>query len=259
MLGMEGEQSAGIYVSDCDHWEVAGVDFIETAAGIFTEKNNWSLPKEHSTDHWYVHDNRVYTYYRESGMQFNGNFNRIENNEIYKVSDRIDSPYGCQLMNLLGNNNLVRGNTLSRLGSNAECIGIGFEWDLADANRVEHNMITDIPMGIVFQGGDGNLIQENTIQSSVNGTGTGVWIASYSDQLTWPCNDYAGSGGTVEAILPPDNPSHPDYPYYFNPRNCFSMNNQIIGNTILGFEKPWLMYPLVEESNLFLNNIIAPP
>lgn len=258
MQGLEGEQSSAIYVSDCDHWEVSGIDFVETAYGIFTEKNNWHLPEEHSTDHWYVHDNRVYNYYRESGMQFNGNFNLIENNEIYKVSDRLDTPHGCQLINLLGNNNVVRGNTLSRLGSTAECLGILFEWDLSDANLVEQNTINDVPVGIVFQGGDGNVIRENIITASVNSTGPGVKAASYDNITSWPCNDYPSSGSSAEALLPPNDPSHPDYRYYYEPRNCHSMNNVITGNTIIGFDNPWVMIPVVENSNIFSDNLVRP-
>ena len=110
MQGLVGEQAAAIMSIDCDYWEVAGVDFVDVAYGIFTRKINNG---KNSADNWNVHDNRVYGYYRESGMQFNGNSNRIENNEIYKVSNRLDTTYGCQLLNLLGNRNVVRGNILS--------------------------------------------------------------------------------------------------------------------------------------------------
>ncbi|MBN8582112.1 MAG: right-handed parallel beta-helix repeat-containing protein, partial [Anaerolineae bacterium] len=254
MLGMEGQQSSAIIASDCDHWEVAGVDFIEVAYGIFTQKNNWHLPEEHSTDHWHVHNNRIYNYYRESGLQFDGNYNLIENNEIYKVSDRLDTPYGCQMLNLLGNNNVVRGNTLSRMGSNAECSGILFEWDISDANLIENNTITDVIVGVSFQGGDSNLIQNNIIIAASSTIKPGVLVGSYNNQITWPCDDYVNSGSFAEALLPPNDPSHPDYPYYYNPRNCHSMNNRIQNNLILGFNTPWRMYPVQENSNVFLNN-----
>lgn len=257
--GMEGEQSAGIYASDCDHWEISGVDFVETAYGIFTEKNNWHQPQEHSTDSWHVYDNRVYNYYRESGMQFNGNYNLIENNEIYKVSNQLDTPYGCQLLNLVGNNNIVRGNIFSRMGSTAECLGILFEWDLSDANLIEQNIISDVPSGIVFQGGDANIIRDNSITASAASSGSGIKIASYDNRIVWPCNDYFGSGSSSEALIPPDDPAHPDYPYYYNPRNCHSMNNQIVRNTIQGFETAWLLGPAVEDSNIFTNNLVLPP
>ncbi len=259
MQGVEGEQSSAIAVSDCDYWEIAGIDFIETAAGIRTFKNNWSSMEEHSTDYWHVHNNRVYNFYRESGMQFNGNFNLIENNEIYKVSNRLDSPHGCQMLNLLGNNNIVRGNTLSRLGSTVECIGLLFEWDLSDANLVEENTIYDVFVGIASQGGDNNIIQNNTITGGADTAKTGVQISSYENRTDWPCNDYPGSGAGIEAALPPDNPTHPDYQYYYNPRDCHSRENQIIRNSIIGFQNAWLMVPIEDDSNIFLDNITSAP
>ncbi len=70
-------------------------------------------------------------------MQFNGDNNRIENNEIYKVTGREDTPYGCVLLNITGDHNTIRGNILNGDGSEAYCVGIRFEWDLADANLVE--------------------------------------------------------------------------------------------------------------------------
>lgn len=248
MQGVIAEQSSAIFASDCDHWEVAGVDFVEVAYGIFTKKNNWRTMEEHSPDYWYVHDNRVYNYYRESGMQFNGSFNRIENNEIYKVSNRLDTPYGCQLLNLLGNNNVVRGNTLGRLGSTADCIGILFEWDLADANLIENNTITEVPNAIAIYGGDGNIIQNNTLEGMGN-SGAGVVIASYDDRTSWPCNE-------PDSISPPNNPAHSEYQYYYNPRNCHSMNNQIIGNTITGFDEGLGIQSVNDPSNIFADNEI---
>jgi parallel beta-helix repeat protein len=145
------------------------------------------------------------------------------------------------------------------LGSTAECIGILFEWDLADANLVEQNTIRDVPVGIAFQGGDGNIIRNNIIIAALNTSGSGVVAASYDDIITWPCNDYPGSGSSAEAHLPPNDPSHPDYIYYYNPRNCHSMNNQITGNTILGFRTPWSMTPVIEDSNIFIDNITSQP
>lgn len=251
MQGVPAEQSPAIFASDCDYWEVAGIDFVEVAYGISTKKNNWRTMEEHSPDHWYVHDNRVYNYYRESGMQFNGSFNRIENNEIYKVSNRLDTPSGCQLLNLLGNNNVVRGNIFSRLGSDANCIGIMFEWDLADANLIENNIISDVPVGISFQGGDGNIIRNNEITASTEESRTGIVIASYDDRTTWPCNE-------PDSISPPDNPAHPEYSYYY-PHDCHSKNNQILENIITGFAEPWVMRPVSVESNIFHNNTTSSP
>ncbi len=249
MQGLVGEQAPAIIASDCDHWEVAGVDFVDVAYGIFTKKHNWATMEEHSTDYWHVHDNRVYGYYRESGMQFNGNFNLIENNEIYKVSDQLDTPHGCQLLNLLGSNNVVRGNTLSRLGSTADCIGILFEWDLADRNLIESNIISDVSTGIGIQGGDGNIIKSNRITATVNDGGVGIRVASYDGRMTWPCNE-------PEVILPANDKSHSEYDYYY-PNDCHSKNNRIQENTISGFKRAWDMSPVADESNVFLDNVIA--
>lgn len=245
MQGLVGEQAAAIMSIDCDYWEVAGVDFVDVAYGIFTRKINNG---KNSADNWNVHDNRVYGYYRESGMQFNGNSNRIENNEIYKVSNRLDTTYGCQLLNLLGNKNIVRGNVLSRLGSTANCIGILFEWDLSDGNLIENNRISDVPRGISLQGGDGNIIRNNTI----TGTGSGVAVIahSYSESVTaWPCN--------FSFFMPlPGDITNPDYLYYY-PHDCHSKNNQILGNTISGFDVAWQMSPVSDDSNVFLDNVVA--
>ena len=259
MQGLPGEQSKAIGASDCDYWEVAGVDFIETSYGIFTQKNNWGMMEEHSTDHWYVHDNRVYNFYRESGMQFNGNYNRIENNQIYKVSNRLDTPYGCQMLNLLGNNNIVKGNTLSRLGSKADCAGLLFEWDLADANLVEQNLIYDVASGINFQGGDNNIVRNNIIYR----TGTpepdraGMEIYSYNSlKRDWPCNEL-DPNSTAQAIVPPNDPAHPDFQYFYNPRNCHSYGNQIYNNVVHGFAEGLLLYPLVGENTIIRNNVFS--
>lgn len=247
MQGLEGEQSPAIFATNCDHWEVAGVDFVEVAYGISTKKNNGRTMEESSPDHWYVHDNRVYNYYRESGMQFNGSFNVIENNEIYKVSGRLDTPYGCQLLNLLGNNNIVRGNIFSRMGSEANCLGLMFEWDLADANLIENNQFLDVPVAVSIQGGDGNIIRNNYFEAAVSGARAGIVIASYDDRSGWPCNE-------PDSISPPENSAHPEYGYYY-PHDCHSKNNQITGNTFVGFESDWVMQPVSVESNIFADNI----
>jgi hypothetical protein len=254
--GLEGEQSYDISVADCDHWEVAGIDFIETAGGIRTWKNNFQM-EEHSTDNWNVHDNRVYIFYRESGMQFNGDENIIVNNEIYKVTNRMDTPYGCQLLNILGDHNIIRGNTLSRAGSATDCAGILFEWDLADANLVERNLIIDLIAGIDIEGGDNNLIRNNIIYriDSPNQYRAGIEIKSYDSLKTdWPCNE---TSGTARALLPANNPANPDYQYYYNPRNCHSYGNQIYNNTIHGFVEGIRLYPLAGENTIIRNNTFS--
>src|SRR5450759_2963509 len=236
ILGEPGEPSHGIHVRDCDYWEVAGLDFVETSVAIWTAKKDWQTMEEHNTEYWYVHNNRVYNYYRESGMQFNGDNNRIENNEIYKVSNELDTPYGCQLLNILGDHNVISGNVLSRLGSTAECVGIRFEWDLADMNIVERNRIFDVAAGIDINGGDNNVIQNNIIYMPkvpypYRG---GIEIFSYDDLKTdWPCNEL-DPNSFAQGLLPANNPAHPDYQYFYNPRNCHSYGNQIYNNTISG-------------------------
>ncbi len=237
--GMPGEQSPGIAVAGCDHWEVGGVDFVDTANGIFTLRNG------DSPDHWYVHDNRVYNFYRESGMQFNGSMNIIENNEIYKVSDDLVTPYGCQMLNLLGFGNVVRGNVISRLGSTANCAGILFEWDLADHSLVEENTISDVLVGMEIEGGDANLIQNNYIKAGGTNPQTGILISSYNDRISWPCNDIAIT-----------DPMSEYYPYASRPHNCHSENNQIIGNIVIGFPHGISMYPVADKSNVIRDNQI---
>jgi parallel beta-helix repeat protein len=115
-------------------------------------------------------------------------------------ADYLHQLYGCQMLNLLGNNNVVRGNILSRLESTAECLGILFEWDLSDANLIEGNRIINVLVGIAAQGGDGNIIQNNEILASPNTTGAGVQISSYDNRTDWTCNDYAGSGVIVARV-----------------------------------------------------------
>lgn len=237
MMGVVGAIAPAVMAIDCDFWEVAGVDFVDVAYGIFTRKINHGL---NSSDNWNVHNNRVYGYFRESGMQFNGNYNRIENNEIYKVNNRLDTPYGCQLLNLLGNNNIVRGNTLSRLGSTSRCIGILLEWDLADANLIENNVISEVPNGITSLGGDGNTIRNNRM----SGTDTAFVLYSYADTVTaYPCN--------FTEIAPYDSAEYIDRGYYY-PHDCRSKNNLITGNILSGFTTQIRMSPLQESSNSFI-------
>ena len=236
--GEQAEQSAGIDINGgCSHWEVAKVDFVEVSYGIFSDRGS-SDP-----DYWYVHDNRVYNYYRESGMQFNGNDNMITNNEIYKVSSELDTPYGCQMLNLLGHGNEVSGNKISRLGSTAPCIGILFEWGLSDKNIIEQNKIYDVPKGIEFEGGSNNIIRNNTITATAGTETAAIAINSYDNQTSWPCND------TI-------NPASEDLPYLSNPRNCHSRNNQIYNNTIIGFPQVISMYPVADTTNIIYNNTI---
>lgn len=238
--GERAEQSSGLDIDGgCSHWEVAGVDFVEVSYGIFSDQGT-SDP-----DYWYVHNNRVYNYYRESGMQFNGNDNTIENNVIDKVSSELDTPYGCQTLNLLGHGNEVSGNTFSRLGSTSKCIGLLFEWDYSDANIIENNTFSDFAQAIDFEGGDNNIIRSNTM-TATGGTQTAtIEISSYDNQTSWPCDDET-------------NPQAEDLPFLSSPHNCHSQHNQIYSNTITGFPNIFAMEPIADTSNVVSNNTFKP-
>jgi hypothetical protein len=252
ILGAVGEQGAGIEVAGCSYWEVAGVDFVEVAYGIFTKKRNFQSLQNSSPVSWYVHDNRVYNYYRESGMQFNGDFNRIQNNEIYKVSNTLSTPYGCQLLNISGHDNTISSNTLSRLGSTAACGGVLLEWDLADNNLFERNEITDVPWAFSIAGGDNNILRNNVMIGGPDQK-QAIKIYSYDAFSAWPCNE---STDDVDAV-PANNPTAPDYKYYYNPRNCHSSGNLILNNTTHGFSAGVYMTPLPAENTVIRNNLFA--
>ncbi len=223
--------AAGVEVGgDCDNWEISGVDFIDVGYGIFTKKRVFGSIDDRSPNHWYVHDNRVYGFYRESGMQFNGNYNVIDNNQIYKVTEDVSTPYGCHMINLNGNNNVVRGNILSRMGSHVRCVGILLEWDLADKNLIEYNQLMDVGwrgMGAVaIAGGDNNVIRYNTIYAS-----SPKWYYIYPNNdgfKGWPCNEETAD----KSDIPADDPAAEDYPYYY-PHNCHSVGNVIYANTYI--------------------------
>ena len=223
--------AAGIEVGgDCDSWEISGVDFVEVGYGIFTKKRVYRSTEDRSPDHWYVHDNRVYGFFRESGMQFNGNYNVIQNNEIYKVTNEVKTPYGCQMLNISGNNNVIRGNTLSRMGSNVRCLGVLLEWDLADANLIEGNTIMDSGWdgtgSLTIAGGDNNVIRHNTVYAPAPG-----WYYIYNKRdgfKGWPCNEESAD----ESDIPAKDPAAEDYSYYY-PHNCRSVGNAIYDNTYI--------------------------
>ena len=228
--GVPGEAAGVEAGGDCDNWEISGVDFINVAFGIFTKKRNFQTTQDGSPNYWYVHDNRVYGYYAESGMQFNGNHNVIERNSIYKVTDELSTPYGCQLLNISGNNNVIRDNALSRLGSKAACVGIMLEWDMADANIIEQNTISDAGRNgdgaIIIAGGDNNIIQNNTIYAT---SPNWYYIYPNNDGITdWPCNEATGDPEGV----PANDPAAQDYQYYY-PHNCHSVGNQFYDNTYI--------------------------
>jgi len=231
-----------IVAYQCNDWEIAGVEFRDVGYAIFQRKvNNGNT----SADGWYVHDNLVSDYYRESGMQFNGNGNLIENNRIIKKTGNSSTTYGCQLLNLLGNNNVVRGNYLERVDQTVRCIGIFFEWDLADANLIENNTIKGVPNGISFFGGDNNIIRGNTI----SGVDTAFVIRSWSDAVTaYPCN--------FSSFMPLESDTdNPDWQYMY-PHDCMSKGNRFENNITSGFSRLSVI-DLPEGSNVFVTGVPA--
>ena len=259
--GIENSLNYGFQPHGCDHWEIAGIDFVDLGGAIFALVMNDFLMVDNSTDYMYVHDNRVYRYYTETGMQFNGSFNRIENNEIVKVTNVINRPYGCQALNLLGHDNVVRGNKMDLSGNSTNCIGILFEWSRADGSLLENNTITGVYNGIQINGGDNNIIRGNTIigKSSAD---IGVSITNNNVSLEskpgYPCNDWKGSGSSSEPMLPPNNPAHADYSSYW-PWNCVSHGNQVTNNNIVGFRKTTVQFGFEEPSNVLTNNLTVLP
>lgn len=238
MQGVTGAIAPAILAYKCDGWEIAGVEFRNVGYAIFTRKVDNG---DTSADRWYVHDNFVSDYYRESGMQFNGNSNRIENNVILKATSQYTSTFGCQVLNLLGNNNIVRGNHLERVNQSVRCIGIFFEWDLADANLIENNTIAGVVNGVSFFGGDNNVIRNNTL----TGTDTAFILRSWADGTTaYPCN--------FSAFMPLESDtSNPDWGYMY-PHDCRSKGNRFEGNAVSGF-RTFSQVNLPEASNIFVN------
>lgn len=241
----------GIRGIGCDYWEVAGIDFVDVGYGIFQQKRV-NQPVEYeaqSADGWHVHDNRVHGFYGESGMQFNGDFNTIERNEYYKVHDQSYTEYGCQHINIVGHHNVVRGNLIDKAGSSGWCSGILFEWDLSDFGIYEQNIIMNADSPFYIYGGDNNIIRNNIIftDSSPQWTG-GIRLSSGA----------AGHCNTEEAtIKPPEDPDHPDYEYYYEPRNCESWGNQIYNNTIDGYVESIRFYPDVPQATIIRNNALS--
>lgn len=228
--------SPAIVAYQCDNWEVSGVEFRDVGYAIFQRKvNNGNT----SADGWYVHDNLVSDYFRESGMQFNGNRNRIENNRIIKQTGNSSTTYGCQILNLLGNNNVVRGNYLERVNQSVRCIGIFFEWDLADSNLIENNIIKGVQNGISFFGGDNNIIRGNTL----SGVDAAFVVRSWADSVTaYPCN--------FSDFMPLESDTaSPDWQYMY-PHDCRSKGNRFENNSVSGFSRVSVI-DLPEPSNVF--------
>lgn len=240
MQGVPGAISPAILAYQCDNWEISGIDFKDVGYAVFTRKvSNGNV----SADGWNVHDNRVIDFFRESGMQFNGNGNTIQNNEVTKLTSQYTSTFGCQLLNILGNNNVVRANRLTRVDQSVRCIGVFFEWDLADANLIENNIISGVPIGMSFYGGDGNTVKNNIM----SGIETAFVVRSWADGTTsYPCN--------FSDFMPLEsNTSSPDWKYMY-PHDCKSKNNRFENNTINEFAS-FSLVDLPEPSNIFVINV----
>jgi len=211
----------------CDRWEIAGIDFIDVADAIFQlkENGNGKTYQNYSADGWYVHDNRVFRFYREVGMQFNGNDNIIENNEIVKGTSQLNTSFGCYLLNLVGHGNTVRNNALTGTGG-TECSGVLLEWSQSDANLIDNNVITGVKNGIEIQGGDNNRLVNNKFSGVVRNI---IQVNKPLGTTAWACSDYAGSWDTYTVgLIPPNDPKHPDYAYYYPYGECQSLGNVII-------------------------------
>jgi hypothetical protein len=244
-------EAPGVKVAGCDYWEVAGIDFIDIGYGIFQQRRI-DQPIEHeaqSSDYWYVHDNRVYGFYAESGMQFNGDNNTIESNEFYKVHDQSFTPWGCHHLNILGHHNVVRGNLIDKAGSSEWCSGILLEWDISDFGIYEQNTIVNLDIPIYIFGGDNNIIRNNVVftDNSPQWSG-GIRISSGGESH---CNT------EPSVIRPPEDPVHPDYKYFYEPRNCESWGNQIYNNTIDGYVESIRFYPEVPQGTIIRNNVFS--
>jgi hypothetical protein len=239
-------EAAGVRIWDCDYWEVAGLDLIRMGYGLFGHT--------FGNDHWYVHHNRVYSNSREAGMQFNGPHHTIEYNEVIRDRPDYQSPYGCSHIALLAYGNHVRGNVLdyaqpmrNQQGNLVHCVGILLEWDIADDNVIEANVIRHMDKAFDFAGGDNNIVRNNIILTGNSGyVDAGFYIRAYPDGTnSWPCNN---------EWLQPSNPSDPAYAHFWNPRNCHSRDNQIYNNVVVGFKKGVLFDNSIPEGSTYVRN-----
>ena len=236
MMGEDVAQASGFWiVSNCNHWEIAGIDMLDVGYGIFSKKKTYQTIYDYSPDNLYIHDNRVRVFYSEVGIQLNGSYNVVENNQVHKVTDIKVTNYGCAMINLLGHHNHVTGNDLQSAGSPLSCLGVMFEWDISDYSLIENNRIDVTGWGykgsVVFAGGDNNIVRNNTI------TGTAEeWYYIYSDANCsyggWPCNELTHA----RSILPANDPAAPDYEYFYDPRNGLTTGNQVYDNVYVRVE-----------------------
>ena len=212
---------------DCDYWELAGIHVMDTSRGFYIR----IVDQETSPDHWYIHNNRIENYYGGSGIQNNGDYTTIENNQIYKVTNVKTTDFSCHHINLLGHHNIVRGNDLDAKGSTLGCVGILFEWDMSDYNLIENNRIAVYGWGtygryLHIAGGDNNIIRKNKVIGDMDEWYT-VFVPE-SGRTAWPCNELTEYN--ARSIPPINDPSATDYEYFYEPRNCQSVGNQFYDN-----------------------------
>ncbi len=228
LRGMIGEEikTPGVWLGgDCDHWEVAGLEIADMGKGVFLKKYSYQTIDDQSPDYFTLRDTLISNYYSGEGIKVGGNYGVYENNQVYKVTDIINTDWSCNHIGIIGHNNTIKGNDLNAKGSLAGCVGILFEWDIADYNIVENNLIDVVGWGnqgyVVIAGGDNNIIRHNVITGS-----TDEWYHIYGGTTYWPCNELQDA----MSIVPANDPTAPDYEYFYNPRNCFSEGNQFYGN-----------------------------
>ncbi len=166
-----------ISFKDSSHWEVSGVESYGNGEFCIYSKNG-------SSAEWYVHD-IVCHRNDEHGIQLNGDYNRIENNEVYHsaIHGNASVPGGNTNggfgISVLGNHNIISKNIIHDIVNG----GILFEEIMgknAGDNVVEYNILHNTFWGITDIGGDGNIIRNNIIYSDQQRTErTGIWITRY--------------------------------------------------------------------------------
>uniref|UniRef100_A0A6M3M546 Putative pectate lyase n=1 Tax=viral metagenome TaxID=1070528 RepID=A0A6M3M546_9ZZZZ len=233
----------GVRVWNAAYWEVAGIDFVRMGYGLFGHT--------YDNDHFYVHDNRIIDSTRENHLQFNGPYHTIENNVLVRDRPDYHSPYGCYSLSLLAHGNTVKGNVIDQLQLlyyNSNLVdpgGILLEWDIADDNIIEGNIIRHMDVAIDFAGGDRNIIRNNILitgdYSHIDG---GLYIRSYAlPGPTWPCQN--------EWLVP--GAGHPAYDMYY-PHDCHSRDNEIYNNVFVGFNKAILFEGVVPDGETKIRN-----
>lgn len=148
---------------------------------------------------------------------------------------------------------MVRANVIMEGGSQDYCTGILVEWDLADFNVIERNAILGTDQGILFLGGDNNIVRYNLIMASSKPDPFigGITILSTVDPTVDFCNS------EPQEIIPPADLSHPEYFHYYQPRNCQSFGNKIHHNVIHGYYESVRLYEFAASNTIIQNNVFS--